>query len=220
MAFQTLRTSLATDSKLELISRRPGMISLMSGLMLMHLGSRVLPAARDERPEVEGAISIMLLDLFFLERILARRAKREDILQAGLRVKHGHGCVVCGKRVCICPLRRSDRRGRLAFDPLSEAEAPTSLARWQAHLAALYPNPHLGPNEILARLLAESGELLATIGDWILERNERELSLELADVFAWICALGSKLGVRLDEEDVLNYGPVWRDELLKHLSEE
>src|SRR3990172_6482682 len=58
-----------------------------------------------------------------------------------------------------------------------------------------YRNARLTADQVLYRLMEEAADLVKPV----LVYNVTELKKQLADVFAWTCALATKIGINVDE---------------------
>ena len=106
-------------------------------------------------------------------------------------------CRASVKCVCIGSLRKREINWGQQPPLLDDTQLTLALSDWQKMFQRIYGNV----NRVVARfqvgfhLFEEIGETARVI----LQREETELELEIADVFAWVMGLANKLGVDLSE---------------------
>lgn len=119
-------------------------------------------------------------------------------------------CTYCGKLPCDCPEKQDDFT--LLTQPFPEQKG-WSLSEWCDGFARLYneANKRRGIQFLINRLFKEAVELSCVIEcvpemTGTLEETEREITLELADVFAWTVAVANLLGINLEKAFLARYG--------------
>jgi hypothetical protein len=120
-----------------------------------------------------------------------------------------HGCSYCQQKPCRCqPGYRPNYKLETVAD---EDQAQWSISDWQNHMHAVYG--HVNGNktweDILNRLVAESTEISNVEMLTHTKRPDELLKMyakEVADTFAWICAVASKLELSLDVANQKAYG--------------
>ncbi len=123
------------------------------------------------------------------------------------------GCSYCGKKPCQCAV---DRPATKASVPPSEMQRTWSLTAWQQHLQDVYGESNQDKGGLLwaaSRLSSEIKEVLEArmrmdreVSPELIEKYRREVINELADSFAWVCAVCNELHASLEEEFVRRYG--------------
>lgn len=123
------------------------------------------------------------------------------------------GCSYCGNKPCSCAVDRPQAKASVLP---SDAQRDWSLSEWQAHLKNVYGASNMEKGGLLwaaSRLSSEIKEVLEArmrmdreTSPESIEKYRRETISELADSFAWVCAVCNELTANLDSEFVMRYG--------------
>lgn len=123
------------------------------------------------------------------------------------------GCSYCGGKPCRCAVDRPQAKASVLP---SESQRQWSVSEWQKHLKAVYGNSNKDKGGLLwaaSRLSSEIKEVLEArmrmdreTSPELIEKYKRETISELADSFAWVCAVCNELNANLDSEFVTRYG--------------
>ncbi|HBL39591.1 TPA: hypothetical protein DDZ10_02875 [Candidatus Uhrbacteria bacterium] len=167
------------------------MLTHDTGFGLMHY--------RRDNNGLPSAIKNILFDLFAIEFLFV---PADDRIERGLRWQYPGICHVCTREVCTCSLVRMRGRPEPRGNTLLPATmTPKTIRDWQVFFARLYPNEGMEKIEIVTRLASEAHEACATALDQALLRHKNETAVELAQVFAWVCAFATHLEFSLEACD-------------------
>lgn len=123
------------------------------------------------------------------------------------------GCSYCGNKPCRCAVDRP--QAKASVSP-SESQRTWSISQWQKHLEEVYGTSNKEKGGLLwaaSRLSSEIKEVLEArmrmdreTSSELVEKYRKETISELADSFAWVCAVCNELHASLDGEFVKRYG--------------
>ena len=126
--------------------------------------------------------------------------------------KYPAACAYCSHLPCQC--LSADRPPYSLADDVDEAMAEWTLQQWCQHFQELYgdSNRTIGIHAIIDRLNAEISEFLQLAlqlpheQQRSIERIHEEFALELADIFAWLCAVANYYGIEFEARVLVRYG--------------
>lgn len=137
----------------------------------------------------------------------------EDFIRTLMEKFPESGCSYCGNKPCSCSTDRPEAKATVSP---SEAQHEWSLAQWQALLKEMYGNSNKSKGGLLwaaSRLSSEIKEVLEArmrmnreASPGLIKKYRQETISELADSFAWVCAVCNELDANLSDEFVKRYG--------------
>lgn len=158
-------------------------------------------------PSVSAKIALRIFT------VLQGLGAMDDIIQTLMDKFPESGCSYRGNKPCSCAVDRPQTK--TSVFP-SELQREWSLSEWQKHLKDVYGASNKEKGALLwaaSRLSSEIKEVLEARmrmdrekSPELIEKYKRETISELADSFAWVCAVCNELDANLDSEFVKRYG--------------